>query len=63
MHLCPLFLLPELNRCQMDLSELNRLVQRLQTLETGQVFSNGDLQRIISMQVWMELEQFDLLIL
>lgn len=40
----------ELNRCHLDLSELNRLVQRLQALETGQVVSNGDLQRIISIQ-------------
>lgn len=40
----------ELNRCQLDLSELSRLVQRLQSLEGGQGFSNGDLQRIISMQ-------------
>ncbi|XP_030629991.1 oxysterol-binding protein-related protein 7 [Chanos chanos] len=40
----------ELNRCQMDLSELHRLVQRLQTLESGQPMNNGDLQRIISMQ-------------
>lgn len=40
----------ELNRCHLDLSELNRLIQRLQALETGQVFNNGDLQRIISIQ-------------
>ncbi|KAJ7987576.1 hypothetical protein DPEC_G00327910 [Dallia pectoralis] len=41
----------ELNRCQLDLSELNRLVQRLNVLEGGQqAFSNGELQRIISMQ-------------
>lgn len=40
----------ELLRCQGDLSELNRLVQRLQTLELGPTFTNGDLQRIISMQ-------------
>ncbi|KAK7919390.1 hypothetical protein WMY93_010674 [Mugilogobius chulae] len=40
----------ELNRCHLDLSELNRLIQRLQALETGQIVSNGDLQRIISMQ-------------
>lgn len=40
----------ELSRCHLDLSELNRLIQRLQTLETGQVFNNGDLQRIISTQ-------------
>ncbi|XP_056153195.1 oxysterol-binding protein-related protein 7 [Lampris incognitus] len=40
----------ELNRCQLDLSELNRLIQRLQAIEAGQPFSNGDLQRIISMQ-------------
>ncbi|KAM4623541.1 oxysterol-binding protein-related protein 7 [Polymixia lowei] len=40
----------ELNRCQVDLSELNRLVQRLQTLEAPQAITNGDLQRIISMQ-------------
>ncbi|XP_036391012.1 oxysterol-binding protein-related protein 7 isoform X1 [Megalops cyprinoides] len=40
----------ELNRCQSDLAELNRLVQRLQALEGGQSFNNGELQRIISMQ-------------
>ncbi|KAM9424455.1 oxysterol-binding protein-related protein 7 [Pholidichthys leucotaenia] len=40
----------ELNRCQLDLSELNQLIQRLQVLEVGQAFSNGDLQRIISIQ-------------
>ncbi|KAM6897474.1 LOW QUALITY PROTEIN: oxysterol-binding protein-related protein 7 [Xenentodon cancila] len=39
----------ELNRCNLDLSELNRLIQRLQALEVGR-FTNGDLQRIISMQ-------------
>ncbi|XP_072523289.1 oxysterol-binding protein-related protein 7 [Salminus brasiliensis] len=40
----------ELNRCQIDLSDLNRLVQKLHCLESGQAFSNGELQRIISMQ-------------
>uniref|UniRef100_A0A3B3ZJG8 Oxysterol-binding protein n=1 Tax=Periophthalmus magnuspinnatus TaxID=409849 RepID=A0A3B3ZJG8_9GOBI len=40
----------ELNRCHLDLSELNRLIQRLQALETGQIIGNGDLQRIISIQ-------------
>ncbi|XP_076743818.1 oxysterol-binding protein-related protein 7 isoform X3 [Maylandia zebra] len=40
----------ELNRCHLDLSELNRLIQRLQALEVGQAFTNGDLQRIISIQ-------------
>uniref|UniRef100_A0A4W5PYA4 Oxysterol-binding protein n=1 Tax=Hucho hucho TaxID=62062 RepID=A0A4W5PYA4_9TELE len=41
----------ELNRCQLELSELNRLVQRLQLLEGGQqAFTDGELQRIISMQ-------------
>uniref|UniRef100_A0AAY4CUJ7 Oxysterol-binding protein n=1 Tax=Denticeps clupeoides TaxID=299321 RepID=A0AAY4CUJ7_9TELE len=40
----------ELNRVQIDLAELNRLVQRLQVLESGQAFSNGELQRIISVQ-------------
>ncbi|XP_041829918.1 oxysterol-binding protein-related protein 7 [Melanotaenia boesemani] len=40
----------ELNRCNLDLSELNRLIQRLQALEVGQSFTNGDLQRIISIQ-------------
>ncbi|XP_074519240.1 oxysterol-binding protein-related protein 7 [Halichoeres trimaculatus] len=38
----------ELNRCHVDLTELNRLIQRLQTLEAGQAFTNGDLKRIIS---------------
>ncbi|XP_008276010.1 oxysterol-binding protein-related protein 7 [Stegastes partitus] len=40
----------ELNRCHLDLSELNRLIQRLQVLEVGQAFTNGELQRIISIQ-------------
>nr|XP_057924415.1 oxysterol-binding protein-related protein 7 isoform X2 [Doryrhamphus excisus] len=40
----------ELNRCHLDLSELNRLIQRLQQLEAGQAFTNGELQRIISVQ-------------
>lgn len=43
--------LPELNRCHLDLSELNRLIKSLQTLEVGQAFTNGDLKRIISIQV------------
>ncbi|MED6264208.1 hypothetical protein CHARACLAT_012505 [Characodon lateralis] len=40
----------ELNRCNLDLLELNRLIQRLQAMEVGQTFTNGDLQRIISTQ-------------
>ncbi|XP_069015899.1 oxysterol-binding protein-related protein 7 [Embiotoca jacksoni] len=40
----------ELHRCQVDLSELNRLIQKLQALEVGQAFTNGELQRIISLQ-------------
>ncbi|KAJ8372350.1 hypothetical protein AAFF_G00290390 [Aldrovandia affinis] len=40
----------ELTRCQNDMAELNRLVQKLQALEGGQPFNNGELQRIISMQ-------------
>ncbi|CAG00656.1 unnamed protein product [Tetraodon nigroviridis] len=40
----------ELNRCHLDLSELNRLIKSLQTLELGQAFTNGDLKRIISIQ-------------
>ncbi|XP_044034763.1 oxysterol-binding protein-related protein 7 isoform X1 [Siniperca chuatsi] len=40
----------ELNRCHLDLTELNRLIQSLQTLEAGQAFTNGDLKRIISIQ-------------
>ncbi|XP_077056835.1 oxysterol-binding protein-related protein 7 isoform X3 [Siphateles boraxobius] len=40
----------ELTRCQIELNELQRLVQKLQSLESGQVVNNGDLQRIISMQ-------------
>ncbi|XP_054899014.1 oxysterol-binding protein-related protein 7 isoform X2 [Poeciliopsis prolifica] len=40
----------ELNRCNLDLSELNRLILRLQAMEVGQSFTNGDLQRIISTQ-------------
>ena len=45
------FFSAELNRCHLDLTELNRLIQRLQVVEVGQAFSNGDLQRIISIQV------------
>lgn len=48
---CLSSLLSELNRCHLDLSELNRLIQSLQTLEIGQAFTNGDLKRIISIQV------------
>lgn len=44
-------LLSELNQCYLDLSELNRLIQGLQALEVGQAFTNGDLKRIISIQV------------
>ncbi|XP_061912878.1 oxysterol-binding protein-related protein 7 isoform X2 [Entelurus aequoreus] len=40
----------ELNRCHLDLSELNRLIQRLQLLEAGPALTNGELQRIISTQ-------------
>uniref|UniRef100_A0A671WSD7 Oxysterol-binding protein n=1 Tax=Sparus aurata TaxID=8175 RepID=A0A671WSD7_SPAAU len=40
----------ELNRCHLDLSELNRLIQSLQTMETSQTFTNGDIKRIISIQ-------------
>ncbi|XP_043110067.1 oxysterol-binding protein-related protein 7 [Puntigrus tetrazona] len=40
----------ELTRCQMELNELQRLVQKLHSLESGQIVNNGDLQRIISMQ-------------
>ncbi|XP_061562443.1 oxysterol-binding protein-related protein 7 [Phycodurus eques] len=40
----------ELNRCNLDLSELNRLIQRLQQLDAGRTFTNGELQRIISTQ-------------
>lgn len=50
-YICTLSILSELNRCQLDLSELNRLVLRLQAMEAGQAFTNGDMQRIISMQV------------
>jgi len=35
----------------MELNELQRLVQKLQSLESNQLVNNGDLQRIISMQV------------
>lgn len=48
---CLSCLLSELNRCHLDLSELNRLIQSLQSLEIGQAFTNGDLKRIISIQV------------
>ncbi|TSK14726.1 Oxysterol-binding protein-related protein 6 [Bagarius yarrelli] len=40
----------ELNRCQMELNDLNRMVQKLHTLEFGKAVSNGELKRIISMQ-------------
>ncbi|XP_029312097.1 oxysterol-binding protein-related protein 7 isoform X2 [Cottoperca gobio] len=40
----------ELNRCHLDLSEINRLIQKLQMLEAGPAFTNGDLKRIISTQ-------------
>ncbi|XP_062416070.1 oxysterol-binding protein-related protein 7 [Pungitius pungitius] len=40
----------ELHRCDVDLSEINRLIQRLQALDTGQTWTNGDLKRIISIQ-------------
>ncbi|XP_028332024.1 oxysterol-binding protein-related protein 7 [Gouania willdenowi] len=40
----------ELNRCHLELSELQLLIQRLQALEAGQAFTNGELQRIISIQ-------------
>ncbi|KAL2078127.1 hypothetical protein ACEWY4_025812 [Coilia grayii] len=40
----------ELNRVQMDLSELTRLVQKLHAMESGPALNNGELQRIISVQ-------------
>ncbi|MFT7796350.1 oxysterol-binding protein-related protein 7 [Arapaima gigas] len=40
----------ELSRCQADLTELNRLVQKLHSLEGNQSSTNGDLQRFISIQ-------------
>ncbi|XP_051530680.1 oxysterol-binding protein-related protein 7-like isoform X2 [Myxocyprinus asiaticus] len=40
----------ELSRCQMELNEMQRLIQRLHSLESGQAVNNGNLQRIISMQ-------------
>ncbi|XP_034049991.1 oxysterol-binding protein-related protein 7 [Thalassophryne amazonica] len=40
----------ELNRCHLDLSELNCLIKRLHSLEAGQTFTNGDLQHIISIR-------------
>lgn len=46
-----LYSCPELNRCQIDLNDLNRLVQKLHTLELDKAVSNGELKRIISMQV------------
>lgn len=49
--LCSLCFCLELNRCQIDLNDLNRLVQKLLCLESGAAFNNGELQRIISMQV------------
>lgn len=49
-------LLSELNRCHLDLSELNRLIQSLQTLETSQTVTNGDIRRIISIQVGLAVQ-------
>ncbi|TRY86543.1 hypothetical protein DNTS_002566 [Danionella cerebrum] len=46
----PDFCAQELTRCQMELNELQRLVHKLHSLDSGQAFNNGDLQRIISMQ-------------
>lgn len=46
LHSCP-----ELTRCQIDLNDLKWLVQKLHTLEIGKAVSNGELKRIISMQV------------
>ncbi|XP_053367239.1 oxysterol-binding protein-related protein 7 isoform X1 [Clarias gariepinus] len=40
----------ELNRCQIELNDLNRLVQKLHNLELDKAVSNGELKRIISMQ-------------
>uniref|UniRef100_A0A8C3B600 Oxysterol-binding protein n=1 Tax=Cyclopterus lumpus TaxID=8103 RepID=A0A8C3B600_CYCLU len=40
----------ELNRCNLDLSEINHLIQRLQMLEASPTLTNGDLKRIISIQ-------------
>ncbi|XP_062859831.1 oxysterol-binding protein-related protein 7 [Trichomycterus rosablanca] len=40
----------ELNRCQIELNDLNRLVQKLNSLESGRTAGNGELHRIISMQ-------------
>ncbi|XP_055031901.2 oxysterol-binding protein-related protein 7 isoform X2 [Misgurnus anguillicaudatus] len=40
----------ELNRCQLEMNELHRLVQKLLAYESVKAVNNGDLQRIISMQ-------------
>lgn len=40
----------ELNRAQMDITDLGRLVQKLHSLESGPTLNNGELQRIISVQ-------------
>ncbi|XP_012670024.2 oxysterol-binding protein-related protein 7 isoform X2 [Clupea harengus] len=40
----------ELNRVQMDLSEMTRLVQKLHAMDSGPALNNGELQRIISVQ-------------
>ncbi|KAI9537378.1 hypothetical protein NQZ68_025234 [Dissostichus eleginoides] len=40
----------ELNRCHVDISEINRFIQKLQLLEAGQAVNNGDMRRIISTQ-------------
>ncbi|XP_048101644.1 oxysterol-binding protein-related protein 7-like isoform X1 [Alosa alosa] len=40
----------ELNRCELDLTELGRLIQRLHWLEGGLPITDSDLERRISMQ-------------
>lgn len=45
---------PELARCQLELTELAQLIQRLHWLEGGLPVTSTDLDMRISMQVSME---------
>lgn len=49
-----LFCVPELARCQLELTELAQLIQRLHWLEGGLPVTSTDLGMRISMHVSME---------
>lgn len=53
----------ELNRCQIELNDLNRLVQKLHNLELDKAVSNGELKRIISMQVKKTIHNLNAMLL